>query len=117
MVLKIKTDVDRLLLISKLKKKCILIERHDSSFVSNIVHRNVDDKQNIAFPLLVRILTSTSKSLRKLLSIVVQHLLSLETDEWAHFPSDSFWSYTPTNSTLNYIFLTHDNPQSRIINV
>ena len=86
---------------------------HHFSFDSNIIHRNVDDKQIIAFPLFVGILTSTSKSLRKLLSIIVQHLLSSETDEWAHFPSDTFCWYTPTNSTLNYIFYIHDNAQSR----
>ena len=75
----------------KIGKKCILKEWYHFSIVSNIVHQNVDDIQNIAFPLLVGILTSTSKSLRTLLSIVVQHLLSSETDEWAHFPSDAFW--------------------------
>ena len=108
---KIKTDLDRLLFISKSKKNRTLKERHHLSFVSNILHRNVDGKQNIAFPLLVGILTSTSKSSRKLLSIVVQHLLSSETDEWAHFPSDAFWWYTPTNSTLNYLFFIHDKVQ------
>ena len=71
MVEKIKTDLDRLLLISKLKKKRTLKERRHFSFVGNIVQRNVNDKQNIAFPLLVGILTSTSKSSRRLLSIVV----------------------------------------------
>ena len=100
MVEKLKMDVDRLLLTSKLK----------------IENRNVDDKHNIAFPLLVGILTSTSKSLRKLLSIVVQHLLSPTTDEWSHFPSDAFGRYIPTNSTLNYVCFNHDNVQSRIMN-
>ena len=52
-------DVDRLLLISKLKINRTLKERHYFSFVSNILHGNVDDKQNIAFPLLVGILIST----------------------------------------------------------
>ena len=91
MVEKIKTDVDRLLLISQLKQNRTLKERRHFSFDSNIVHRNFDDKQNIPFPLLVGILTSTSKSSRKLLSIFFQHHLSSETDEWAHFPSDAFW--------------------------
>ena len=76
---KIQTDVDRLLLISKLKRNRTLKGRHHYFFVSNIVHRNVDDKQNIAFPLFLGILTLNSKSSRKLLSIVVQHLLSTET--------------------------------------
>ena len=61
MVEKIETDVDSLLLISKLKKNLTLKGRHHLSFDSNIVHRNVDEKQNIAFPLLVAILTSTYK--------------------------------------------------------
>ena len=56
-----------------------------------IVHRNVDDKQNIFDLLLVGIATSTSKNLYKLLSIAVQHLLFEETNENAHFQSDTFW--------------------------
>ena len=59
MIEKIKTDVDRLFLISKLKQNRILKETHHFVFVNNIVHQNVDDKQNIAFPLLVGILAST----------------------------------------------------------
>ena len=70
MVQKIKTDVDRLLLISELTKNRSSKERRHFSFVSNIIYRNFGDKQNIAFPLLVDILTSTSQTLRKLLSIV-----------------------------------------------
>ena len=90
MVEKIKTDVDELLLISQLQKNRTLKERRHFSFVSNIFNRNAESKQNIAFPLLVGILTLTSMSSRKLLSIVVQHLLSSETDEWANFSSDAF---------------------------
>ena len=114
MVEKIKTDVDYFWFRNW--KNRTLKERHHFSFVSNNLHRNVNDKQNIAFPLLVGILTSTSKSSRKLQSIDVQHLLSSETDEWAHFLSDAFWCYTPTNSTLNYVFFIHDNAQTRTMN-
>ena len=81
-----------------------LKERHHFSFDNNIVHRKIGDKQNIAFPLLVGILTSTSKISRKFLSIVVQHLHSSETDEWAHFPSDAFWWYTHEQHTEFRIF-------------
>ena len=81
MVEKIKTDVDRLLLILKLKKNLTLKKRHHFSFVSNILHRNVEDKQKISFPRVVCILISTSKGSRKLPSIVVLYHLSSETDE------------------------------------
>ena len=67
MVEEVKTGIDRLLLVEKMSKMRILKERHHFSIVSNIVHRNVDDKQNIAFPLLAGILTSTSKSSRIIL--------------------------------------------------
>ena len=77
---------------------------------------NVDEKQKISFLLLDGILTSTSRNSRKLLLIVVQHLLFSQTEKWAHFPSITFWWYTLTNSTLNYVFFTYDNKQSRKMN-
>ena len=58
-----------------------LKEKHHSSSDKSIVHRNVDDKQKIVFLLLEGILTSTSRDLRMLLSIVAQHFLSMEIDE------------------------------------
>ena len=67
---------------------------------------NVDEKQKISFLVLDGIVTSTSRNSRKLLSFFVQYHLSSETDEWAHFPSDAFWWYTPTNRTLNNVFFT-----------
>ena len=66
-----------------LKKRTVpyFKEKHHFSSDKSIVHRNVDAKQKIVFLILEGILTSTSRDLRMLLSIVVQHFLSSETDE------------------------------------
>ena len=53
------------------KQHRTLKEKHHSSSDKSIVHQNVDDKQKIVFLLLRGILTSTSRNLRMLLSIVV----------------------------------------------
>ena len=118
MVEKVKTNADRLLLFSKLKKKRTSKERHHFSFDSNIVHRNVDEKENIAFPLLADILTLTSKSSRKLLSfyLTLSSISSLHKRMNGHTFLLMLFDSTSTNSTLNYIFLIHDNAQSRTMN-
>ena len=63
------------------ERHCTSKEKHHSSSDKSIIHRNVDDKQKTVFLLLGGILTLTSRDLRMLLSVVVQHFLSSETDE------------------------------------